>query len=66
MQTVFGGKVDHLRPFLLEERLVDGWRPWNKTHFGQTLGTFNAASLKVAAGTKTVPPSKAAPLAPSN
>jgi len=60
MQTVFGGNVEHLRPFLLEEKLMDGWLPWNKTHFGQTLGTFNIASLRIGAGTKSVPPSKTA------
>jgi hypothetical protein len=56
MQTVFGGKVDDLRPFLLEEKLRDGWQPVNTSHFGQTLAVFNSASLKIAAGTKTVPP----------
>jgi len=56
MQTVFGGKVEHLRPFFLEERIPDGWLPWNTTHFGQTLGQFNKASLKVGVHTKTVPP----------
>jgi hypothetical protein len=63
MQTVFGGKVDHLRPFLLEERIPDGWLPWNTTYFGQTLGTFNKASLKIGIHTKTVPPSRPASLA---
>jgi hypothetical protein len=60
MQTVFGGKVDHLRPFLLEERIPDGWLPWNATYFGQTLGTFNKASLRIGMHTKTVSPSKPA------
>jgi len=64
MQTVFAGKVDDLRPFLLEEKLRDGWQPVNKTYFGQTLAVFNTASLKIAAGTKTVPPKMRAADAP--
>jgi hypothetical protein len=45
-----------LRPFLLEERIVDGWVPWNKKRYGITMGAFNVASTKVALGMKTVPP----------
>jgi hypothetical protein len=56
MQTVFAGKVDDLRPFLLEEKLRDGWEPCNGARFGQTLAVFNNASLKVGVRTKTVPP----------
>jgi hypothetical protein len=56
MQIVFGGAVDDLRPFLLEERLPEGWLPKNAARFGLTLGAFNSASLKIALGTKTVPP----------
>jgi len=61
MQTVFGGKVADLRPFLLEEKIRDGWLPWNKMHYGQTLGTFNKASFKIGVGTKTVAPTSRTP-----
>lgn len=56
--SIFGGKVDDVRALLLEERLADGWLPWNASRFGVTLGAFNNTALKVAAQTKTVPPSK--------
>lgn len=58
MQLVFGGKADELRPFLLEERIVDGWVPRNAKRFGITLGEFSVASsnLNIAFHTKTVPP----------
>jgi hypothetical protein len=56
MALVFGGKVEHLRPFLLEERLVDGWVPCNRKRYGITMGAFNVASAKISIRTKTVPP----------
>jgi len=55
MEVVFGGKVDDLRPFLLEERTVDGWVPENKERYGITMGAFNVASAKIGFRTKTVP-----------
>ncbi|KIM71445.1 hypothetical protein PILCRDRAFT_819327 [Piloderma croceum F 1598] len=59
---VFGGKVEDLRPFLLEERIVDGWVPWTKKRYGITMGAFNVASTKIALRTKTVPPTMVATL----
>ena len=55
IELVFGGKVDDLRPFLLEERIVDGWVPENKERYGITMGAFNVASAKIGFRTKTVP-----------
>jgi hypothetical protein len=52
MRLVFGGKVEDLRPFLLEERIADGWAPRCKSRYGVTLGAFNLASAKVALRTK--------------
>lgn len=66
MEVVFGGKVEHLRPFLLEEKIVEGWVPVNKLRNGITLAAFNVASLKVALHTKTVPPNVAPPVAEDN
>jgi len=57
LQTVFAGKVTDIRPFLLEERIPDGWQPCNGARFGQTLAVFNAASAKIGLGTKKVAPS---------
>jgi len=62
MLLVLGGKVEYVRPFLLEERIVDGWVPWNKKRYGITLGAFNVASFKIALRTKTVPPNVKATL----
>lgn len=62
MLLVLGGKVEHIRPFLLEERIVDGWVPWNKKRNGITMGAFNVASFKIAVRTKTVPPNPTATL----
>jgi len=56
---VFGGKVNDLRPFLLEEKIVDGWVPWSKQRYGITMGVFNFASAKIGLRTKTVPPTVA-------
>jgi len=68
MEVVFGGKVEHLRPFLLEERIVDGWVPWNKKRYGITMGAFNVASFKIALRTRkvapTAPAAAAAPISP--
>jgi hypothetical protein len=64
MLSLFGGKVDDLRALLIEERLADGWVPWNTSRFGVTLGAFNNTALKVAIRTKTVPPKKTSSLAP--
>jgi len=68
LQLVFGGKVEDLRPFLLEERIADGWMPWHKGRYGVTLAEFNLASAKIALRTKTTHPTMAAtsPLSPDD
>jgi hypothetical protein len=65
MEVVFGGKVEDLRPFLLEERIVDGWVPWSKKRYGITMGAFNYASAKIGLRTRNVPPAVAPPAAAS-
>ena len=62
LSLVFGGKVDDIRPFLLEERIVDGWVPFTKKRYGITMGAFNVVSTKIALRTKTVPPTMVATL----
>ncbi|KAI9056394.1 Cloroperoxidase [Trametes sanguinea] len=40
--TIFGGRIQDLRPFLLEERLPDGWEPRVRHRMGLTMLEFNA------------------------
>ena len=54
MEVVFGGKVEDLRPFLLEERIVDGWVPWSKKCYSITMGAFNYALVKIGLHTRNV------------
>jgi hypothetical protein len=60
--TLFGGRVDDLTPFLLEERIPDGWEPRVRSRFGLTIATFNRTVLRVEFGIKEeVDPAPAAP-----
>lgn len=45
--THFGGDIETLRPFLLEERLPDGWEPTMTDAKGLTITKFNKTSLPV-------------------
>lgn len=45
--THFGGDIETLRPFLLEERLPDGWEPTITDAKGLTITKFNNTSLPV-------------------
>jgi hypothetical protein len=62
MRLVFGGKVEDLRSFLLEERIADGWVPRYKSRYGVTMGAVNFASAKIALRTKAMIPTTAAAL----
>lgn len=53
MLTIFGGRVDDLRPMLLEERFSDSWEPRIRTHFGLTMAAFNGTVLPVERGVNT-------------
>lgn len=44
----FGEDTPALRAFLLEERLAEGWIPWDDSPFGVTVASFNGVSLGVA------------------
>jgi hypothetical protein len=48
--TILGGRVDDLTPFLLEERLPDGWESRVRSKFGLTFLTFNKTVFKVEHG----------------
>ena len=43
--TIFGGRVNDLKPFLLEERLPDGWESRVRSRFGLTFLAFNTTVL---------------------
>lgn len=44
----FGEDTKALRALLLEERLAEGWIPWDDSPFGVTVASFNQVSLGVA------------------
>lgn len=56
MLTLFGGRVEDLRTFLVEERLPVGWEPKIRTLYGLTIGTFNKTVLQVELGIKEPKP----------
>lgn len=45
--THFGGDIETLRTFLLEERLPEGWEPTITDAKGLTIAKFNKTSLPV-------------------
>lgn len=57
MLTLFGGHVEDLRTFLIEERLPKGWEPKIRTPYGLTIGAFNKTVLQVELGIKEPEPS---------
>lgn len=63
MLTLFGGRIDDLRTFLLEERLPQGWEPRIRTPYGLTIGAFNKTVLQVELNVKEPKPDKEAALA---
>lgn len=50
MLTIFGGRVEDLRPFLLEERLPENWQPRVRSRMGLTMLAFNNIGLRVELG----------------
>jgi len=48
--TILGGEVADIKPFLLEERLPQGWTSKVRTRMGLTMATFNWTSLHVLLG----------------
>lgn len=53
MLTIFGGRVDDLRPMLVEERFSDNWQPRILEHYGLTMAAFNKTVLPVEMGVNT-------------
>ena len=50
MLTVCGGRVEDLRPILLEERIPDGWQPRVRGAGGLTFVALQATVLPVELG----------------
>ncbi|PFH51179.1 hypothetical protein AMATHDRAFT_3310 [Amanita thiersii Skay4041] len=50
--TVFGGVTSDLEPFLIEERLLDGWETQRRERFGHTLFSLNKTTHSIEAGIK--------------
>jgi len=50
--TWFGGRIDHLRELLVEERIPDGWEPVVRKQMGFTICSFAPSALKVELGVK--------------
>jgi hypothetical protein len=52
MLTIFGGRVDDLRPMLTEERFSEDWQPRIRSKYGLTMAAFNGTVLPVEMGVK--------------
>lgn len=50
--TIFGGRIEDITPFLIEERIPEGWEPRIRRKYGLTMATFNKTVFRVEAGTK--------------
>ena len=48
--TTFGGKVEDIGPFLLEERLPKGWQPRILDRFGLSILNFSKTIVKIELG----------------
>ncbi|KAJ3827893.1 Chloroperoxidase [Lentinula raphanica] len=49
---IFGGRVSDLRPFLIEERIPEGWEPSVQSRFGLTIAAFNFTVLPLESSTE--------------
>lgn len=52
MLTIFGGRVDDLKPMLTEERFSENWEPRVRSRYGLTMAAFNGTVLPVEMGVK--------------
>ena len=50
MLTIFGGRIDDLRPMLTEERFAENWEPRILSRFGLTMAAFNGTVIPVERG----------------
>jgi len=53
--AIFGGKVADLEPFLIEERIPEGWESKSRSGMGLTFLAFNRTVLKVENAIKEEP-----------
>lgn len=59
MLTIFGGRVDDLKPMLTDERFAEDWEPRILDRYGLTMAKFNSTVLPVARKIDTKPYEKA-------
>lgn len=52
MLTIFGGRIDDLKPMLMEERFSENWEPRIRSRYGLTMAAFNGTVLPVEFGVK--------------
>lgn len=50
MLTIFGGRIDDLKPMLKEERFSEKWQPRVLDRFGLTMAKFNFTVIPVERG----------------
>lgn len=50
MLTIFGGRIEDLKPMLKEERFSEKWQPRVLDRFGLTMAKFNFTVLPVERG----------------
>jgi len=50
MLTIFGGRIDDLKPMLIEERFSENWEPRILDRFGLTMAKFNFTVIPVERG----------------
>jgi len=48
MYDTFGGRVEDLRPWLLEERFPANWQPRVRKRYGYTMLALNFRTLQIA------------------
>ena len=48
--TTFAGRVDDLAPWLLEERIPEGWEPRVRDRMGLTLAKLNLTTTQIELG----------------
>ncbi|KUJ11636.1 Cloroperoxidase [Mollisia scopiformis] len=53
MLTIFGGRINDLKPMLAEERFPEDWEPRILARYGLTMAKFNGTVLPVEFGVKT-------------
>lgn len=53
MLTIFGGRINDLKPMFKEERFSENWQPRILDRYGLTMMKFNGTVLPVETGVNT-------------